>query len=152
MKKEVKKFILYVILVFVLGFSAFFIYGSMQSSQYDGSAIPYIRATLPKLSTWDAEVVKQLLAPEVLETVTAENLANILAALADIGELKSIGDATFKNKSTGNDVQSAKEPVITYEVEAQYSTGEAVITMSMIDRGGSYQLSHFNFKSKALFQ
>jgi hypothetical protein len=150
-KKDAKKFIIYVILVFVVGFSAFFIYRSMQSSQYDGTAIPYIRETLPKLSTWDPEIVKPLLAAEVLETVSAENLANILAALAEMGELKSIGEATFKNKSTGNNALSATGPVITYEVEAQYSTGDAVITISLIDRGGAYEVSHFNFKSKALF-
>jgi len=151
-KKELKKFILYVIFVLVTGFSAFFIYGSMQSSEYDGTAIPYIKETLPQISTWDAEIVKQLMAPEVLETVSAENLTNILAALADIGELQSIGDATFKNKSTGGNVQSAKDPVITYEVEAQYSTGDATVTISLIDRGESYEIYHFNFKSKALFQ
>ncbi|MDX2480774.1 MAG: hypothetical protein QNK24_10620 [Desulfuromusa sp.] len=152
MKKELKKFIIYVILVFVIGFSAFFIYGSMQSSQYDGTAVPYIRETLPKISTWDPEIVKQLMAPEALETVSAENLTNILAALAAIGELQNIGEATFKNKSTGGNAQSAKDPVITYEVEAQYSTGDAVITMSLVDRGESYEIYHFNFKSKALFQ
>ncbi|MDA3903340.1 MAG: hypothetical protein PF441_07840 [Desulfuromusa sp.] len=155
MRKEVKKFIIYVIFVFVTGFSAFFIYGSMQSSQYDGTAVPYIMETLPKISTWDPEIVKQLMAPEVLKTVSAENLANILAALADIGELQSIGDATFKNKSTdgtGGNVQLINEPVITYEVEAQYSTGDAKVIISMIDRGGSYEIYHFNFKSKALFQ
>lgn len=152
MRKELKKFIMYVIFVFVTGFSAYFGYGYYQSSQYDGTVIPYIQKVLPELSTWDPEVVKQYLAPEVAKTVTAENLQKLMGALAQIGELQSIDEMKFKKKATGKPGDLVQEPVITYTVKARYSTGDATVTLSLLDKGGIYELYHFNFESAALFQ
>ncbi len=152
MRKELKKFIMYVIFVFVTGFSAFFYYGYYQSSQYDDSVIPYIQKVLPELSTWDTEIVKQYMAPEVLQTVTTENLQDIMKALAQIGELQSIDKMKFKKKATGRADDLVQQPVITYIVNAHYSTGEATVTLSLLDKGGVYEVYHFNFESEALFQ
>ncbi|MDX2494352.1 MAG: hypothetical protein QNK27_05275 [Desulfuromusa sp.] len=147
-----KKFIVYVIFVFITGFSAYFYYGYYQSSQYDGTVVPYIQEVLPKISTWDPEIVKQYLAPEALRRVSEENLVNILGALADIGELQSIEEMKFQKKSTGGEHSAVQEPVITYTVKAQYSTGAATVTISLLDKGGAYETYHFNFESEALFQ
>ncbi len=147
-----KKFIIYVIFVFAVGLSAYFYYGYYQSSQYDSTVVPYIREVLPKISTWDPEIVKQCLAPEALRRVSEENLVNILAALAAIGELQSIEEMKFKQKSTGGENDMLQDPVITYTVKAQYSTGAATVTISLLDKGGVYETYHFNFESKALFQ
>ena len=152
MRKDLNKFIIYAIFVFITGFSAYFYYGYYQSSQYDGTIIPYIQEVLPEISTWDPEIVKQYLAPEVLKTVTDENLEKIMGALAQIGELQSIGEVKFKKKATGGAGDLVQLPVITYTVMAQYSTGEAIVTLSLLDKGDSYDVYHFNFESKALFK
>ncbi|RLB69239.1 MAG: hypothetical protein DRH07_11110 [Deltaproteobacteria bacterium] len=152
MRKDLKKFIIYAIFVFITGFSAYFYYGYYQSSQYDGTVIPYIQEVLPEISTWDPEIVKQYLAPAVLRTVTDEDLTKIMGALAKIGELQSIGEVKFKKKATGGAGDLVQQPVITYTVTAQYSTGEAIVTLSLLDKGGSYDVFHFNFKSDALFK
>ena len=152
MRKDLKKCIIYAIFVFVTGFSAFFYYGYYQSSQYDGTVVPYIQEVLPKLSTWDPEIVKQFMAPAVLRTVTDENLTSIMGALAQIGELQSIGEVKFKKKATGGAGDLVQQPVITYTVTAQYSTGETIVTLSLLDKGGSYDVYHFNFESEALFK
>jgi len=146
----VKKFIIYVIFVFVVAFSGYFIYGYMQSAKYDGTAIPYIEKTLPELSSWDAERVTQCMAPEVISTISPENLDKLLKSLSQIGTLQSIGEATFKNRSTGDNVQYADSPVITYTVETQYSSGPATVTLSLLERDGGYQIYYFNFQSRAL--
>ena len=152
MRKDLKKFIIYAIFVFITGFSAYFYYGYYQSSQYDGTVIPYIQEVLPEISTWDPKIVKQYLAPEVLRTVTDDNLENIMGALAQIGELQSIEEVKFKKKATGGAGDLVQQPVITYTVKAQYSMGEAIVTLSLRDKGGSYDVYHFNFESKALFK
>ncbi|MEA3544122.1 MAG: hypothetical protein U9R69_02755 [Thermodesulfobacteriota bacterium] len=152
MKKELKKFIIYVIFVFVTGFSAFFYYGYYQSSQFDGTIVPYIEEVLPKLSTWDPEIVKQFMAAEVLRTITDENLKNIMGALAQIGELQSIEEVKFKKKATGGAGDLVQQPVVTYTVKAKYSTGDATVIISLLDKGGSYDVFHFNFESEALFK
>lgn len=152
MKKELKKFIIYVIFVFVTGFSAFCYYGYYQSSQFDGTIVPYIEEVLPKLSTWDPEIVKQFMAAEVLRTITDENLKNIMGALAQIGELQSIEEVKFKKKATGGAGDLVQQPVVTYTVKAKYSTGDATVIISLLDKGGSYDVFHFNFESEALFK
>ncbi|MCK5913787.1 MAG: hypothetical protein KAG12_07890 [Desulfuromusa sp.] len=152
MRKDLKKFVIYAIFVFITGFSAFFYYGYYQSSQYDGTVVPYIEEMLPKLSTWDPVVVKQFMAPAVLKTVTDENLTSIMEALAGIGELQSIGEMKFKKRATGGAGDLVQQPVITYTVKAQYSTGEAIVTISLLDKGNSYDVYHFNFETEALFK
>lgn len=147
-----KKFIIYVIFVFVVGFSSYFIYGSMQAAKHDGTAIPYIQEVLPKLSTWNLETVKQYMVPEVLQTVSDEKLGHLLKSLSKIGELKSIGDVTFKDKTTDDKGRLVKGLVVTYDIEAQYSTGAAIVTLGLLDNGGTYQIYYFNFQSKALAQ
>ena len=152
MRKDLKKFVIYAIFVFITGFSAFFYYGYYQSSQYDGTVIPYIQEMLPKLSTWDPVIVKQFMAPEVLRTVPDEDLKNIMGALAGIGELQSIGEMKFKKKATGGVGDLVQQSVITYTVNAQYSSGETIVTIALLDKGGVYEVYHFNFESAALFQ
>ena len=152
MRKDLKKFIIYAIFVFVTGFSAFFYYGYYQSSQYDGTVVPYIQEMLPKLSTWDPVIVKQFMASEVLGTVTDEDLKNIMGALAQIGELQSIDQMKFKKRATGGAGDLVQQPVITYTVNARYSTGETIITISLLDKGDSYEVYYFNFESDALFK
>ena len=152
MRKDLKKFIIYAIFVFVAGFSAYFGYGAYQSSQYDSTAVPYIQEVLPKISTWDPEVVKQCMAPEVLQNITDENLRDIMGALAQIGELQSIGEMKFKKKATGGVGDLVQQPVITYTVNAQYSSGETIVTIALLDKGGIYEVYHFNFESDALFK
>jgi len=146
----VKKFIIYVVFVLVAGPSAYFIYGAVLSSRYDGSIGPYIQDVVPEISKWDPEIVKQYMAPEAMRTVTAEDLAAIMGTLSKIGSLQSIDKMSFKGKSEVDDAQFVKHPLITYDVDAQYSTGDAKITIRIIDREGSYELYHFNFQSKAL--
>ena len=147
-----KKLIIYVIFVFIVGFSSYFIYGSRQAAKYDGTAVPYIQEVLPKLSTWDTETVKQCMVPEILQTVSDEKLEHLLKSLSIIGELKSIGEAKMKNKDTDDNSRLAKGLIVTYDVEAQYSTGDVIVTLGLLEKGGSYQLYYFNFQSQALAQ
>ncbi len=145
-----KKFIIYVVFVFVVAFSGYFIYGYMQSAKYDGTAIPYIEKVLPELSSWDVDRVSQCMAPEVLATISPENLVELLKSLSQIGTFQSISEATFKNKAVGANVKYADAPVITYDIETRYSSGPVTVTLSLLDRDGKYQVYYFNFQSQAL--
>lgn len=145
-----KKIIIYVILVLVTAFSAYFIYNGVLSSRYDDTVIPYIQEVLPAISKWNPDIVQQYMAAEVLRTVSTEDLEVLMEALSKIGSLQSIGKMSIKGKTEVDDVQFNKRPLITYEVDAQYSTGDAKVTISLIDRDPGYDLYHFKFQSKAL--
>lgn len=147
-----KKFIIYVLFVFVCGFTIFFTYRHMQASRYEATAIPYIEKVLPQISTWDPVKVREYLAPEILMSVTTAELNALLASLSRIGELISIEEINFKNITSGENITSGKESLVTYELKAMYSSGEAVVTVSLLDKGGAFDLYHFNFQSQALAQ
>jgi len=148
----VKKFIIYVIFIFVVGFSSYFIYGYMQAEKYNGTAIPYIEQVLPELSSWDVDRVTSCLAPEVIKTISPEDLEHLLMALSQIGALQSIDEATFKNEATGNNIKDSDAPIVTYEIATQYSSGPATVILSLLQRDGHYQVYSFNFQSQALAQ
>lgn len=145
-----KKFVIYVLCVFVFGISGFFIYRQVLASRYEATAVPYINQVLPRISTWDPSLMPEYMAPEILEKVSSKQLATLMKGLSSIGELQHIGNAKFKNKSTGRFDEPAELAVITYTVDTQYSTGQSTVTISLLDLGESYRVYHFNFQSSAL--
>ncbi len=144
------KLAIYIVFVIVTGITTYFTYGYVQSSKYADTAIPYLQEVLPQISTWDADGAKQYMVPEILQTITPDNLKNLMAALSVIGNLESIGEASFKNKVSGDEIQFIDSVVITYDVDAKYSSGDAVVTIRLLVRNDSYEVYNFNFKTQAL--
>ncbi len=145
-----KKLFAYIGFVFIVGFSSYFGYGYVQANKYADTAIPYMEKVLPQLSTWDAAIARQFMAPEVAQTVTEENLQKLMLALSKLGSLNSITEFSFKNSVGIDDGLLSGGTVITYDVESEYSTGAAVVTLRLLERSGAYELYHFNFQSAAL--
>jgi hypothetical protein len=147
-----KKFIIYVLFVVTCAVSAFFVYTNMQSSQYEDTAVPYIRQILPIISTWDPVLAKDYMATEVLARVTPAELESLMLTLSQIGELKSIDKVKFKNKASGENVTLDKYPLVSYTLETQYTSGRVKVTISLLDKGDSFEVFHFNFQTAALTQ
>lgn len=145
-----KKLFAYIIFVIITGISTYFIYSYVQSSKYADTAIPYIQKVLPQISIWDAAIVKQYMTPEILQTVPDENLKNLMLGLSRLGTLKSIGEFSFQGSEGASPATFGDIRVITYEIETEYSTGKAIVTLKLLVRGGSYEIYHFNFQSEAL--
>ncbi len=145
-----KKFIVYLVVVVTLGISGGYYYDYSQSQKYDTLAVPYIEEVLPKLSSWDLDQVKGCMAPEVLRTVSDEQLGGLLKALSQLGELKSIGETSFKNKADGDAKSAVAGNIVTYDIETEYSSGPVMVTLRLLDKGGVYQLYYFNFQSESL--
>ncbi len=145
-----KKFIVYILFVLTCGLAVFFTYRHMQASHYQATAIPYIKTVLPQISTWDPARVKEFMAPEVLERVSDEDLAALMTSLSQIGKLETIDDISFENKSSGEHITRGQQPLVTYELETHYSSGEVKVTISLLDKGDSFDVYHFNFQSQAL--
>ena len=145
-----KKFIIYVLCVFICAFSGLYIYMYVQSSHYEKTAVPYINEVLPKISTWNPALAKEYMAPEVLSRISPAELESLMLSLSKIGELKSVGEPEFKKKSSGEDMTSEQQPVVTYTLDAQYTSGEAKVTISLLDKGDTFSVYHFNFQTEAL--
>lgn len=147
---NIKKLLAYMLIVVATAVSVYFIYGYVQSSRYDPTAVPYINQALPQLSRWDLDATKELLDEDALARVTDERLTQMLEYLARIGELEDFERPRFKSTSTAMTTGAIERTVITYSVAARYSSGDAEVTLSLLDRDGAYSLLHFNFSSQAL--
>ncbi len=145
-----KKLFIYMLVVVCTTVSIYFIYGYVQSARFDSAAVPYVEQVLPQLSEWDLDTTKALLDEEALSRVTDERLEQMLEHLSRIGTLQGFDKPRFKSTSTAMTTGAVEKQVVTYLVKAHYSSGEAEVTLSMIDRNGGYSLLHFNFQSPAL--
>lgn len=145
-----KKLCIYMLVVACTAVSIYFIYGYVQSSRFDSLVLPYIDRTLPQLSQWDLDTTKALLDEEALSRVTDERLGQMLEYLSRIGTLQDFEKPRFRSTSTAMTTGAVEKDVVTYRVKANYSSGAADVTLSMIDRDGAYALLHFNFQSQAL--
>lgn len=149
-ERPLKKFIFYVFFVFLCGFSIFFGYRHLQSSKYEKTAVPYIRQVLPVISSWDPTLIKDYMAPEVLARFPDQSLQELMASLSQIGTLEKIENIAFKNKSSGENITRDRWPLVTYELEARYSSGDVVVTIGLLDKGDAFDVYHFMFQAEAL--
>lgn len=141
-----------IFLVIVLAFAGMGLFAWYKSSQYDDTAVPYIKATIPELSTWDTDLIKSYMAPTVLEETTGENFAKIIKYLSRLGTLITVGEPIFTRIHTGANLADGKQTIVTYTIDAVYENGDAVITMSLLDLGSSFQVYNFHINSIALIE
>lgn len=147
-----KKLLIYCLFVIVSAVSIYFYYGYSQSSHFDPQVVPYVEQVLPLLSRWDLETTKNLLDEEVLNQVSDEDLQKMLNYLSRIGELQSFDKPKFRSTSNALTTGAVERDVVTYQINALYSTGAAEVTLSMLGEAPEYTLLHFNFQSSALAQ
>jgi len=147
-----KKFIVYVLFVFICAFSIFFYIKHDQSSEYEATTIPYIHQVLPQISTWDPELTKEYMAPEVLERVTPADIEKLMTSLSKLGQFQGIDEIEFKDKQSGEFITRDQKPLVIYSLETRYSNGEAKVTIKLHEKGDSYEVFEFNFLSDLLAQ
>ena len=145
-----KKLIIYAIFVISTAVGIYFGYGYFQSARFDTTVIPYIERAVPQLSRWDVDATKALLDEEALTRVTDHDLEQMMNYLTRMGELQDFARPRFRSTSKTMTTGAIERDVVTYRVKAEYSSGPAEITLSLVDRDGEYALLHFNFQSQAL--
>ncbi|MBD1401537.1 hypothetical protein [Pelovirga terrestris] len=145
-----KKLIIYALFVISTAIGIYFGYGYMQGKRFDPTVIPYVEQAIPQLSRWDVAATRALLDEEALKRVSDDDLAKMMDYLTRIGELQSFDKPSFRSTSKTMTTGAIERDVVTYRVMANYSSGPAEITLSLVDRSGAYTLLHFNFQSQAL--
>lgn len=142
-----KGFLIYVAVVIVCATAFFIGYQYFQAKRFSATAEPYINEVLPQISSWEAGRMKNYMDPEILAGTDSGQLASLMESLSAMGSLVKIGEPKFKNRSTGG---PGEDVVISYEIETLYSGGPATVSISLIQKGDTYNVYHFNFRSKAL--
>lgn len=139
-----------IFLVLVLIISGIGVFTWYKSSKYENTAVPYIKAAIPELSKWDIEITKEYMAPEVKKEISDEDLNKVIKYLSKLGSLVSIEKPSFTNIYAGATLDSGKKTFVTYTINALYENGNAVITITLLDLGGSFNVYKLNINSMAL--
>lgn len=121
-----------------------------KSTQYEDTAVPYIKTAIPVLSKWDAESIKEFMAPKVLEQTTDENFSKIIKYFSNLGSLNSFEEPEFSDVYTGTNPEEGTQTIVNYTVDAVYENGDAVITISLLKSGNSFKIYKFHISSRAL--
>lgn len=154
-KQSLKKFFIllslwFVTIISVIGGS--FIYDHYKTSEFDAAAAPYIKIIIPKLSAWDPETTKGLMAPEVLSSIPEENIARAMTLFSRLGSLQSMDEAKFDEVHEVQEDGIGKQTLVEYNVDAKYENGDAVINLKLLSRGGTFEIYRFNISSEILLK
>ncbi len=134
--------------LFIIG--SFHFYSAQKEAQYATTAIPYIEQVIPELSKWEPEISRQYLSAEFLQKTSADDFARIIKAMSKVGELQGMEVPEFEEIYSGDTPAGEKQTVISYQIKARYTSGDAIIIMSLLDRDGAFEVYRFNVQSEAL--
>jgi len=127
-----------------------FIYTAYQGSQYEASAVPYIKQVIPVLSEWDAKATRELMAAETVADIPEENFAKAMNLFSKLGTLEEAGEPEFVELVEDERDPNAIRTLLTYTVKTRFSEGYATYTIQLIDRGDHFQVFNFNLSSETL--
>lgn len=127
-----------------------YVYKNQQAAEYDKLAVPYIMQVIPKLSQWDPETTRKLMAPEALEDLSDELFTEVIAVFSKMGKLQSIEEPEFKKAYSAEETKI--DTVVAYTAGAQYENGDATIAIQLLVRDGSFEVFRFNLSSSTLLQ
>ncbi len=134
-------------------------YKTYQAEKYDVIAIPYMETLIPKISTWQGEVIWENLAFRARKQLDPERFSAIIAEFSKLGELKSFSTPKFEVVSRGmtekedmyRDEDDLKT-ILTYTSDAVYEHGDAKITFMLAVKEEQLELYYFTIMSNVLLQ
>ena len=130
--------------------SSITIYTWYQSSKYEETAIPYVKMVVPEISEWNPDTIIELMPEESLKKTPKEDIVKIVDYLSRLGALLKIEEPEFSKVFTGATVDGVQNTLVSYTVDAEYESGEAVVTINLLDQGDSFKVYNFHFNSLAL--
>jgi hypothetical protein len=126
------------------------IYRSYQGSEFDKTAIPYIRQVIPEISKWDPETARALMNPDISATIPDEKFSRAMRFFSKLGALQGIDEPEFEEAHVDQETDIGKQTIVEYKVGAQYENDEAVIFLQLVEKGDSFEIYRFNFSSELL--
>ncbi len=146
------------ILIMVCGLTAlgllivggFNYYSGQMETQYLTTAVPYVKLVIPELSKWEPAIAQKYMSAEFMRKTSPANFAKIITAMSRLGALQEMAEPDFEEIYSGDTPDGEKQTIISYTIKAKYATGEATITMALLDHGEKFKVYRFNVESEAL--
>ncbi len=152
MLKKILKWIGLISLGLIVLFTFVVIFTGYKQSEYEGTAVPYIKKVIPAISEWNPEKAKSLFVPSTPEEAPQEDFEKLFKWFSKLGKLKSLEEPQLQQIYSGATVREGTNTIVTYTVLAHYDNGDAQITIKLLDLGDSFDVYRFNVNSSALIE
>jgi len=147
------KFFKYLGIVFlslILIVVAFTTYSNLTGVDKEKVFIPYIKENIPKLTTWDYAIYKELMVPS--QQQTDEQLKLYLKWFTKLGKYESMGEPKFINSNTTFGQEKGKFEYASYSIPLSFDTGEASVTLVLVYHNEKVKIYKINFNSDKLLK
>lgn len=126
----------------VIVFIMLYMHTNSEQRFYSKTAEPAVAQILTEISTWQEEPLLRHLAPEARETITDEQLKQLLERYREFGWFYSINELNFSRTASVFSLFGDKR--INYSGVADYSTGPVNLNITLIERGGYFLVYNFS--------
>ena len=150
MKKKLLTLFLFLAIVAASVIGGFHYHSAKKEAEFKSTAVPFVKQVIPQLSQWDPELSFSLMAPEALRKVQKDYFVKVVEAMSKLGTLEELQEPVFAEVYSGSTLKGQEQTIVSYEVDARYSSGPAEITISLINRGDSFAVNSFDVRSEAL--
>ena len=130
-----------IVALLLTGVVMLYFYTDREQKNYRDSAEPAVKQILAEISTWEKEPLLRHLTPEAKQTITDEQLNQLLDRYRGFGTLRSVDELDFSRTASALSLFGEKR--MNYSGIAHYSTGPVNINMTLVERGGYFLVYNF---------
>ncbi len=118
-----------------------YFYTNREKDYYSKSAEPAITQILSDISSWKKQKLLIHLAPETKQTITDEQLDELLTHYRSFGRFQSIEELNFSRTVSAFSLFGEKR--INYSGLAKFDAGSISLNITLIERGGFFLVYNF---------
>ena len=152
MIRRIFKWIGIAILMLILLFVAAGFWTWKAKSDYELTAVPYLREVIPEIAEWDSEVLWNHYSSDTRNGTSRESHDKIVRIMSRLGELKVMDDPEFSEVTSSAATSTGARTIVTYVVQAKFENGDATITARLLDDDGVLSIHGLNVNSMALYE
>ena len=138
MQVHTLRFIIAVLMTVVI---MLYFHTNREQKFYSTTAEPAVAQILAEISTWEKEPLLRHLAPEAKQTITDEQLDQLLDHYRSFGRFYSIDELDFSRTASAFSLFGEKR--INYSGVADYSNGPVNVNITLVERGGYFLVYNF---------
>jgi len=118
-----------------------YFYTNREKDYYSKSAEPAIAQILSDISSWEKQKILIHLAPEAKQTITDEQLDELLKLYRGFGRFQSIKELNFSRTISAFSLVGEKR--INYSGIAHFEMGLVNLNITLVERGGFFLVYNF---------